>query len=62
MKLRTEGDLTLWSALKYLFAAIYANFTTTIHDTGDMTPVDNYLAGPKGNRVEVKFHFLESET
>ncbi|KIV95020.1 hypothetical protein PV10_02727 [Exophiala mesophila] len=43
-------------SIKFLFASVYTNFTTSIHDCGDMTPIDNYLAGPKGHRVEIKFH------
>ncbi|KAK4942004.1 hypothetical protein LTR10_018185 [Elasticomyces elasticus] len=43
------------NSIKYLFGGVYTNFTTTIHDHGDMTPIDNYLAGPKGHKLEVKF-------
>lgn len=47
------------SAVKYLFGAVYTNFTTTIHDHGDMEASDGYLAGPKGHRLELKFHPVE---
>jgi hypothetical protein len=42
--------------MKYLVAAVYAHFTTSIHDHGDMELLDSYLAGPKGHRLELKFH------
>lgn len=44
------------TAMKFLIASVYANFTTTIHEHGDMDLVDAYLAGPKGRRLELKFH------
>lgn len=37
-------------------AGVYTNFTTTIHEHGDMSLKDSYLAGPKGGRLLVKFH------
>ncbi|KAJ5138688.1 uncharacterized protein N7515_003536 [Penicillium bovifimosum] len=43
-------------SMKYLVAAVYANFTTSIHDHGDMELLDFYLAGPKGHRLELMFH------
>jgi hypothetical protein len=46
--------------MKYLVSSVYANFTTTIHDHGSMVPNDGYLAGPRGHRLEIKFHLLES--
>ncbi|OQE44575.1 hypothetical protein PENCOP_c002G07222 [Penicillium coprophilum] len=46
-------------SMKFLFAGIYSNFTTTIHDHGDMEPSDGYLAGPIGHRLELKFHLVE---
>lgn len=48
--------LTNHVAIKYLVAAVYANYTTSIHDQGDMDLLDSYLAGPKGHRLELKFH------
>jgi hypothetical protein len=42
--------------MKWVVGSIYTNFTTTIHDHGDMELIDNYLAGPKGHRLEIKFH------
>ena len=42
--------------MKFLVAAVYANFTTSIHDHGSMELQDAYLAGPKGHRLEIKFH------
>lgn len=46
-------------AMKYFFASIYSNYATSIHDHGDMDASDGYLAGPKGHRLELKFHLLE---
>lgn len=42
--------------MKYLVATVYSNFTTSIHDHGSMELQDGYLAGPKGHRLELKFH------
>ena len=46
-------------AMKFLGAGVYTNFTTTIHNAGDMEIIDAYLAGPKGHRLEVKFHYIK---
>ncbi|KAJ5798629.1 cytochrome P450 [Penicillium pulvis] len=46
-------------SIKYFFGSVYSNFTTTIHDHGDMEASDGYLAGPKGHCLELKFHRLE---
>ncbi|KAJ5713042.1 cytochrome P450 [Penicillium malachiteum] len=46
-------------SIKYFFASVYSNFSTTIHDHGDMEASDGYLAGPKGHRLELEFHYLE---
>jgi hypothetical protein len=46
-------------AIKYFFGSIYSNYTTTIHDHGDMEASDGYLSGPKGHRLELKFHRLD---
>lgn len=51
--------LTKIPAIKFFFATVYSNFTTTVHDHGAMEPSDGYLAGPKGHRLEVKFHLLD---
>jgi hypothetical protein len=45
--------------MKYLIASIYTNYRTTIHDHGDMDAVDAYMSGPKGHRLELKFHRVE---
>lgn len=50
--------LTYKTAMKFLIASIYTNFTTSLHDHGDMELIDAYVAGPKGHRVEVIFHPL----
>ncbi|KAJ5951947.1 cytochrome P450 [Penicillium vulpinum] len=46
-------------SMKFFFAGIYSNFTSTVHDHGDMEPSDGYLSGPTGHRLELKFHLLE---
>ncbi|PGH15166.1 hypothetical protein AJ79_02531 [Helicocarpus griseus UAMH5409] len=45
-------------SMKYALAAIYTNFRTEIYDHGDMELQDSYLAGPKGHRLELKFHHV----
>ncbi|KAJ6099140.1 hypothetical protein N7467_000675 [Penicillium canescens] len=50
------GSNFAYYSMKYLVAAVYAHFTTSIHDHGDMELLDSYLAGPKGHRLELKFH------
>lgn len=45
--------------MKYLIAAIYTNFMTTIHDHGDMDLMDAFIAGPKGARLELKFQLVK---
>lgn len=45
--------------MKHAVGAIYANFTTTIHDHGDMELQDGYLAGPKGKFMRLKFHLVK---
>lgn len=45
--------------MKFLAAGVYASFRTTLQDAGDMELLDAYLAGPKGHRLEIKFHFLK---
>lgn len=51
------ADKTL--AMKFLATAVYTNFTTSIYDHGDMELLDAYLAGPKGHRLEIKFHSVD---
>lgn len=41
--------------MKHAVGSVYTNFISSIHDHGDMTLIDSYLAGPKGHRVEIKF-------
>ncbi|PKY02461.1 cytochrome P450 [Aspergillus campestris IBT 28561] len=50
------GSNFAYYSMKYLVAAVYANYTTSIHDQGDMDLLDSYLAGPKGHHLELKFH------
>ncbi|KAK5203321.1 hypothetical protein LTR41_010964 [Exophiala xenobiotica] len=50
------GSNFAYYSIKFLAAAVYTNFTTTIHDHGNMELIDAYLAGPKGHRLETKFY------
>ncbi|KAK5048689.1 hypothetical protein LTR84_005780 [Exophiala bonariae] len=50
------GSNFAYYSMKFLAAGVYTNYTTTIHDHGDMELQDSYLAGPNGHRLEVKFH------
>ena len=45
--------------MKFLFASVYVNFTTTIYDSGDMEAIDSYLSGPKGHRLEIAYHIIK---
>ncbi|CAH0020093.1 unnamed protein product [Clonostachys rhizophaga] len=49
------GNNFAWFSMKHAVGSVYTNFISSIHDHGDMTLVDSYLAGPKGHRVEIKF-------
>lgn len=42
--------------MKFLVGGVYANFTTTIADSGAMDLLDGYIAGPIGHRLELNFH------
>ena len=41
--------------LKYVTAAIYTNFTTTIVDDTGIEQADAYTAGPIGNQLTLRF-------
>ncbi|KAL8921531.1 MAG: hypothetical protein Q9208_005685 [Pyrenodesmia sp. 3 TL-2023] len=47
--------------LKFVVAAIYSNFTTTIVDDTGIEQVDGYGGPPAGNQLKLKFTRLESE-
>ncbi|KIY02256.1 uncharacterized protein Z520_02394 [Fonsecaea multimorphosa CBS 102226] len=53
------GSHFAFYSMKYLIAGVYTNYRTTIHDHGDMEAIDEYMSGPKGHRLEVKFHKIE---
>ncbi|KAI0174935.1 cytochrome P450 [Pestalotiopsis sp. NC0098] len=55
------GSHFAYYSIKFLVSSVYANFTTTIHDHGDMEPNDGYLAGPKVHRLEISFHRIHDE-
>ncbi|KAL4997826.1 cytochrome P450 [Aspergillus recurvatus] len=42
-------------SMKYLIGVIYSNYRTTIYDHGDMEQQDGYIAGLKGQRLELIF-------
>ncbi|KAJ5836295.1 hypothetical protein N7447_002321 [Penicillium robsamsonii] len=50
------GSNFAYYSMKYMVAAVYAHYTTSIHAHGDMELLDFYLAGPKGHRLEINFH------
>ncbi|KAJ9615323.1 hypothetical protein H2200_001398 [Cladophialophora chaetospira] len=45
-------------SMKMAIAATYTNFTSHIVEHGDMTLVDGFTAGPKGNRLNLKFEHV----
>jgi hypothetical protein len=47
--------------MKNVIGSIYTNYTTTIHEHGSMELEDAYLAGPKGHRLEIKFHRVRND-
>ncbi|KAL8966285.1 MAG: hypothetical protein Q9197_006074 [Variospora fuerteventurae] len=47
--------------LKYVTAAIYSNFTTTIIDDTGIEQKDDYMAHPKGEQLQLQFTRLEPE-
>ncbi|KAI4139162.1 MAG: hypothetical protein L6R39_006437 [Caloplaca ligustica] len=47
--------------LKYVTAAVYSNFTTSIVDDTGIEQVDSYTAGPAGNQLQLRFTRLQPE-
>ncbi|KAG9767955.1 cytochrome P450, partial [Aureobasidium melanogenum] len=45
-------------SMKMAIAATYTNFTSHIVEHGDMTLVDGFTAGPKGNRLNLRFEHI----
>ncbi|KAL1619277.1 hypothetical protein SLS56_010220 [Neofusicoccum ribis] len=43
-------------AMTSALAGVYTNFTTIIHEHGDMELMNSYLAGPKDGKLLLKFH------
>lgn len=41
--------------MKLLLAAIYTNYTTSVVDDRGIEQMDSYTAGPRGNRLILKF-------
>ncbi|KAL8763268.1 MAG: hypothetical protein Q9184_000908 [Pyrenodesmia sp. 2 TL-2023] len=56
-----SGSLTNHPELKFVVAAIYSNFTTTIVDDAGIEQVDGYTGPPAGNQLKLKFTRLVSE-
>lgn len=44
--------------MKMAIAATYTNFTSHIVEHGDMTLVDGFTAGPRGNRLNMRFEHI----
>ncbi|KAL8937316.1 MAG: hypothetical protein Q9216_004488 [Gyalolechia sp. 2 TL-2023] len=49
------GNNFAMQELKYVTAAIYSNFSTSIIDDTGIEQVDGYTAGPAGNQLKLKF-------
>ncbi|KAL3468891.1 cytochrome P450 [Aspergillus californicus] len=45
----------IMKAMKYVIAAVYSTFRSRIHDHGDMEQSDGYLAGSRGQHLELMF-------
>ena len=45
--------------MKLIVAAIYTNFTTHIVDDEGIEQVDAYTAGPRGNKLVLRFERVE---
>ena len=44
--------------MKHAIAGIYTNYTTSVHEHGDMELMDGFTAGPRGNRLHLKFYHI----
>lgn len=51
----SERLLTSSTELKYVTAAVYTNFTTTVVDDTGIEQEDGYTTGPRGNQLTLKF-------
>lgn len=45
-------------AIKYVIASIYTNYTTSVVELGSMDLAEGYTAGPKGNKVVLKYQHV----
>ncbi|KAL9025336.1 MAG: hypothetical protein Q9196_005818 [Gyalolechia fulgens] len=54
------GNNFAMQELKYVTAAIYANFSTSIVDDMGIEQIDSYVAGPKEERLQLKFTRLST--
>jgi hypothetical protein len=46
--------------IKLITAAIYANFTTSVVDDVGIEQRDDFLGGPAGNKLILRFHLVEN--
>lgn len=54
------ADWHTTTELKYVTAAVYSNFATSVVDDTGMEQVDGYTAGPEdGEQLKLKFTRLE---
>ncbi|KAH7007696.1 cytochrome P450 [Ilyonectria destructans] len=56
------GSNFAMNEMKYMLAAIYANFKTTVVDDEGIEQEDSYTARPLGERLVLRFHSLETKT
>lgn len=54
-----HSSLLTCAELKLIVAGIYTNYTTKIVDDRDIEQPDAYTAGPKGNKLILRFDRLE---
>lgn len=46
--------------MKYIIAALYSNYTTTVVDDTGIEQIDSYTAPPKSNKLMVRLERLET--
>lgn len=52
--------LTLASEMKYIVAALYSNYTTSIIDDTDIEQMDAYTAPPKSDKLIIRLRRLDA--
>jgi hypothetical protein len=58
--LRCSKNADSVKEMKYIIAALYSNYTTTIVDDTDIEQSDSYTAPPKSDKLIVKLEKLQS--